>query len=173
MAQKKSIQKISVRRIRPGEGGLYKRVRLAALADSPDSFATTFESATARSPDSWNEQADAASDGSDRFTLFAFVEAEPAGMAALYRDSNGGDSGEVIQVWVDPAHRGGPVANRLIDGLISLAEDHGYERISAQVNLENERGIRFFKRYGFELTDETEPLREDSHLVSGLMTRQI
>ena len=90
---------ISLRRIKVGEGSLYKRMRLTLLSDSQNAFARTFESANSRSLNSRNEQADSTAVGTDRVTIFAFFNDEPVGIVALYRDDQTKDSGEVIQFW--------------------------------------------------------------------------
>ena len=75
---------ITVRRIRIGEGGLFRQMRLTALRESPSAFGSTFESALRRSPESWSEQADSTAQGSDRSTFIAFSGDLPIGIAALY-----------------------------------------------------------------------------------------
>jgi RimJ/RimL family protein N-acetyltransferase len=168
-----SKQRIYVRRIKVGEGLLYKKMRLASLYDSPNAFSTTFESASHRSSDSWNEQADSTAVGIDRITIFAFFNDEPVGIAALYRNNQDTDSGEVIQFWVEPLHRGEQVAAKLIEKIFSWARKYEFEQLFAWVNKGNERAIQFYRKYGFELTNETKSFPSDSDLVSCLMTRQI
>ena len=164
---------ISVRRIKIGEGSLCKRIRLTSLSDSPNAFSTTFENTSRRDLDSWNEQADSTAVGIDRVTIFAFFNDEPVGIAALYRDDQNMDSGEVIQFWVDPAHRAGLVARKLIEELFSWAMKYDFERLFTWVEKGNERAIRFFRKYGFELTNETQTFRSGSDLVSCLMMKEI
>ena len=47
----------TVRRIRPGEGPLLKRVRLAALLDAPTAFAKTHAEASTYTDDEWENRA--------------------------------------------------------------------------------------------------------------------
>jgi RimJ/RimL family protein N-acetyltransferase len=148
-------------------------MRLASLSDSPSAFSTTFDNAKNRSLNSWNAQADSTASGRDRVAVFAFIKDKPVGIAALYRDDQKKDSGEVIQFWVDPSHRGGFVAGKLIEWILSWAGNHNFECIYVLVNNGNERAIRFYKQYGFELTDETKPFRSGSNRVSCLMMKQI
>jgi ribosomal protein S18 acetylase RimI-like enzyme len=164
---------ISVRRIKIGEGSLYKRMRLASLSDSPHAFATTLESANSRGLDSWNEQADSAAVGVDRVTFFAFFNDDPVGIAAFYRDDQNKDWGEVLQFWVDPAQRGGAVAGILIEEIFSWARKQAFKHLCAWVTKENERAIRFYRKYGFELTNEIKPLCPNSNLVSCLMIKEM
>lgn len=163
---------ISVRRIEVGEGPLYKRIRLAALSDSPNAFATTFDSANRRSLKDWSEQADSTATGTDRVTIFAFINNEPIGIAALYGDDQIRNSGEIIQFWVDPAHRGGLVAEKLIEEIFSRAGKHRFKCLSVWASKGNESAIQFFEKYGFELTHETQPFRPGSDLISCLMTKK-
>ena len=162
-----------VRRIGRGEGTLYRSLRLTSLAESPDAFSTTLESANARSLESWSEQADGAAVGQDRAVFIALCNDQPVGMAALYRDSEEEGLGEVVQVWVDSAHRGGPAAGEMLDSLISWARGSGFERLLAWVNGENRRAARFFAKHGFELTSETDPFRPGSDQAACLMTRRV
>lgn len=164
---------IFVRRIRVGEGTLYKKIRVTSLADSPDAFATTCEDANTRGTDSWNEQANSSAVGTDRVTMLAFFNNDPVGIVALYRDNQNKESGEIIQLWVNPANRGGLVAGKLIEKIFFWARTHKLMYLSAWVSKGNERAIRFFRKYGFNLTNETKPFRVGSDLVSCLMTKRI
>jgi len=164
---------ITIRRIQLNEGLLYKRIRLASLSDSPDAFSTTYEEANRRSIESWNEQADSTAIGADRVTVLAFYNDELVGIGALYRDEQNKDFGEVIQFWVDPSHRGGIVTGKLIAWILSWAKEHEFARLFAWVNTENERAIRFYRKHGFALTNETQPFRLGSDLVSCLMVKPL
>lgn len=86
MAGEISARVISVRRIRPHEGAIYRKVRQAALSECPNAFSTRLESANSRSTDNWNKQADSAAVGADRIITLAFSDEEPVGLAGLYRD---------------------------------------------------------------------------------------
>ena len=164
---------LTIRRIGLNEGKLYREIRLTSMADSPDAFSTTLEEAKDRSLESWSEQADSAAAGSDRAIFLAFIEDKPVGIAALYRDAEDQALGELVQVWVIPAHRGSRVAGELLDSLLSWARNSSYERLSAWVNGENQRAARFFWKHGFQMTSGNEPFRPGSVQVSRLMTRTV
>ncbi len=164
---------ISIRRIQLHEGMLYKRIRLASLSDSPDAFSTTLADAARRSSDSWNEQANSSAIGVDRVVVLAYYDNESIGVGALYRDDQDQEAGELIQFWVDPSHRGGIVAGKLIAWILSWAKEHEFARLFAWVNTENARAIRFYRKHGFALTNETQPFRPGSDLVSCLMVKPL
>ncbi len=128
-------------------------MRLAALRDAPYAFSSTYESALGRSPESWVEQADGSARGPDRATFIAFVDDSPVGIAALYRDGVGMDTGEVLQVWVAPKYRGAGVAAGLLDAIVRWAETNGFREIRATVTRDNEGAARFYQKCDFRPLD--------------------
>lgn len=141
------------RRLNTGEGHLYRAVRLDALHESPEAFSSGYEDAVARSDQSWAEQADSSATGSDRATFVA-IEDQPVGLAALYRDENDTDVGELIQMWVAPDVRGGSVANDLLLEVFRWAHSNHFALVKAEVMKSNARALRFYEKFGFCLSDE-------------------
>jgi hypothetical protein len=74
---------IITRRLNPGEGRLYRAVRLEALRESPGTFLSRYEDAVGRSDESWAEQADGGAAGSDRATFVSLGERPVGGGLAL------------------------------------------------------------------------------------------
>ena len=142
---------ITVRRIRIGEGGLFRQMRLTALRESPSAFASTYESALSRSQKSWCEQADGTAQGPDRATFIAFSDDLPIGIAALYRDKARMDAGEVLQVWVAPEYRSTGVALNIMDAVFQWAGENGFRTVIATVKKGNGRAFKFYRKYGFNL----------------------
>ena len=148
---------ISVRRILIGEGELFRQMRLASLSEAPYAFLSTYKSALERSAESWTAQADHSADGPNRATFFAFSGDSPIGIAALYRDPDRADTGEILQVWVSPEYRGTGAAVTLLDAVFDWARENGFRRILANVTRTNDRALRFYLRYGFKLFIESSP----------------
>jgi ribosomal protein S18 acetylase RimI-like enzyme len=138
----------TVRRLNAGEASLYRAVRLESLRESPEAFATTYESAVQRDDDSWQAQADASASGSDRATFVVLAD-RPIGLGAIYRDLDQPQEGELIQVWVSPESRGGQVAADLMNALFQWAASNGFETIRAEVTPNNPRALRFYEKHGF------------------------
>lgn len=139
----------SVRRIRIGEGELFKRLRLTSLRESPDAFESNYQSALLRRPASWSERADSTAQGRDRSTFIAFDGDCPIGIAALYRKYETSDVGELLQMWVAPEYRGESVAIELLDTVFQWARENGFGTIVGTVREGNERALRFYRKYGF------------------------
>lgn len=145
----------TIRRLNPGEGFLYREVRLEALKDSPEAFSTSYESAQERDDQSWATQADASAEGGDRATFLVIAD-RVIGMAALYRDADVMKSGELVQMWIAPDYRGTSVSMDLLDHLFRWASQHGFETIHAGVTPGNLRALRFYEKYGFSRINSEE-----------------
>lgn len=162
---------ISVRRIHAGEGALFRYLRLASLKESPSAFASTHESAASRSMESWHEQADSTSAGTDRSTFLAFSDDDPVGIMAVYRNGDNRREAELVQVWVSPSLRGSEAARRLLDAALQWCDECGICRLLAAIRPCNERALGFYRKHGF---DRAEPLsgniEETQLLVKGCKT---
>jgi ribosomal protein S18 acetylase RimI-like enzyme len=154
----------TLRRIRIGEGELFKQMRLTSLRESPSAFGSTYESALRRSPESWSEQSDSTAQGSDRATFIAFSSDSPIGIAALYRNGET-DTGELLQVWVSPEYRGQGIAIDLMDAVFQWAGENNFQTIVATVAKDNTRALRFYQKYGFKLLNTTSLDSPDASVV--------
>ena len=137
-----------IRRLNQGEGQFYKETRLASLKDSPEAFASSYADALSRSVESWSEQADSSAVGGDRATFIA-IDDSPVGLAAIYRDENDPNVGELIQMWIAPEKRGGSTARDLLNALLSWAASSGFSRVKAEVVTTNLRALQFYEKCGF------------------------
>jgi ribosomal protein S18 acetylase RimI-like enzyme len=151
-----------IRRIRIGEANLFKQMRLTSLQDAPYAFSSTYDLALSRSAESWREQADFTAQGTDRATFIAFSDDVPIGIAALYRLEGRADTGEVLQVWVAPEHRGTSVAWDLMDTIFEWAGENNFHTIIATVTDGNVRAVKFYIKYGFSIISEASLPDSDS-----------
>ena len=142
----------TIRRLQVGEVDLFKQVRLMALQEAPYAFPATYDSAVQRSAESWREQAERSAQGPDRATFIVFSDGLPVGMAALYRDEDKVDVGELLQVWVSPEYRGTKVVWNLLDEIFKWASENRFHRIIAGVTKGNARALKFYTNYGFSIT---------------------
>ncbi len=145
---------ITIRRLRRGEVDLFKQMRLISLQDAPYAFSSSYDSALQRSAESWYRQAESTVQGSDRATFIAVTDDQPIGIAALYRLEDHVDTGELLQVWVNPSYRGTNVAVDLMNSLMEWAGENNFRRIIAGVTKENARALKFYVRYGFVAQNE-------------------
>lgn len=140
-----------IRRLNLGEGQIYRAVRLEALRESPEAFSSRYDDALARSDESWADQADSSAMGSDRATFVAIMD-QPIGLAALYRDENDLDVGELIQMWVAPLVRGESTATDLLHEIFRWAGSNRFSQVKAEVMRNNARALRFYEKFGFTVS---------------------
>lgn len=163
------FEMILIRRLQMDEVELFKRIRLASLREAPYAFSSTYESALLRSDESWRRQVEESAQGADRATFIAFFDNRPVGISSLYRIAARREKGELLQVWVAPEYRGTRITWNLMDTVFMWAAENAFETILAQVTCSNIRSIRFYRKYGFMMSDEV-PL--DSSDIA-ILTREI
>src|SRR4051812_41972880 len=95
---------VRVRRVAAGDEDLLRTTRLHALADSPAAFGTDLATARGRDDSFWAGQVRGRLGESECATWIA-VDSSGAGVGMLAAVV-GDDAIDVIQVWVDVAHRG-------------------------------------------------------------------
>ena len=143
---------VSVRAIGSGDWELVRDVRLAALRDSPDAFASTYAREAAYTEQRWRGWF------SDQFAMFLADlpdRAEPAGLAGVF-DRDGGAS--LVSMWVRPDARGRGVGEALVDATAGWARARGRDTMYLWVAEANEPARRLYERYGFTATGERQPL---------------
>jgi len=158
---------VSVRAIGADDWALVRDVRLAALSDSPDAFASTYEREAAYTEEQWRGWF------SDRFALFlAHLPdgAKPAGLAGVFdRDDGAG----LVSMWVRPDARGRGVGEALINATADWARNRGHQAMFLWVAEANEPARRLYERYGFTPTGDRQPLPSDPAVPEIRMRRPL
>ena len=147
---------VTVRRIRPDDGPLLKRVRLAALLDTPSAFAKTHAEESAYADEEWTRRATEWSAGDQGLTVFADLDGEIVGLVGGHRSTPGVT--ELVSMWVDPAARRSGVGHALIDAVVEWAAG---EPVELWVTRGNDRAIALYERAGFVVTTDVQPLPSD------------
>jgi ribosomal protein S18 acetylase RimI-like enzyme len=150
-----------VRRIRPGEGDRLRDIRLRALRDAPAAFASTFEAESARPPAAWTEAATAWSAGDDTATFVAEADQHWVGLIGARRARERPGLVELVSMWVAPESRRLGIAQRLIGQVVAWARSIGVGAVELWVARDNAGAIDAYRRAGFELTAEHQPLPSD------------
>jgi len=147
---------ITTRRVRPDDAELLKRVRLAALKDTPSAFASTYEAESGNSDRRWVELATERSAGTDHATFFAVDDKEVIGLVGGHRV--GTNAVELVSMWTSPAARGRGVGAALVDVVVGWAEN---DTIELWVMRGNAAAQRLYERCGFAETGDFQPLPSD------------
>jgi ribosomal protein S18 acetylase RimI-like enzyme len=144
--------KTEVVRLKLGEGARLRAIRLRALRDAPDAFASTYEEAAALPPESWSDQL-------RRLVTFVAVrENSDVGLVRCAPDDTRPDTAWLISMWVAPEARGHGVGERLIDAAVDWARAEGATRVLLDVADDNRPAIALYARKGFEPNGEVSTL---------------
>jgi ribosomal protein S18 acetylase RimI-like enzyme len=135
-----------VRELGPQDWTAKRDLRLAALLDSPEAFADTYDAAARRDEVQWRAWPGGAG-------LFgAWQGGAPVGLAGV--GDHGAGVAYLFTMWVAPAARGTGVGAALVDAARAWALEAGFESIVLEVTTGNERAARFYTRYGFVESDD-------------------
>ena len=171
---------VLVRRITADDWELMRDVRLAALAEAPSAFGSSYAREVAFTQAQWRgrfsersvtfvayDSADGPAGESADFPAGGVV---PAGLAGVYVEDTAAD---VVSVWVRPAFRGRGVGEALIDSTAVWATSRSFPALYLWVIETNAPARRLYARCGFTPTGESQPLPSDPALTEIRMSRPL
>jgi ribosomal protein S18 acetylase RimI-like enzyme len=146
---------VTVRALGAEDWEAYRQVRLAALKDSPEAFASSYDAEVEYDEDFWRLRLTR----SER--LLAEAGGEAVGIASLGQAEEDGVA-ELFGMWVTPSHRGKGVAWELTHAAAVHARAAGRRALKLWVSTDNGRAVAFFSSYGFRPADERRPMTTDA-----------
>jgi GNAT superfamily N-acetyltransferase len=141
---------VQVRRITPTDAERLRDVRLAALADAPDSFWHTLSDESARPRAVWQTRARRNSTGDAHATFLLERGGDPVGMVDVLRPTLAPEFRELAAMWVAPALRGTGASDAFLDAAVDWARAVGAVGIRLWVVHANTAAFRLYTRHGFE-----------------------
>ena len=136
--------RIDIQRLAAHEAPRLRAIRLRALTESPDAFATTCDEAAALPPESWAAQLQSMA------TFLALVDGEDVGLVRGAPDEARTDAAWLISMWVAPEVRGRGVGEALVAAVVEWARASGARRLLLDVGDHNRPAIALYARMGFE-----------------------
>ena len=137
-----------IERLRPDDWERLKKLRLAALKDSPDAFGSTLESALRYTDADWHKSI------SELKTFVAVKDELDCGLLRCAPDRDEPTSTFLISMWVAPQARCYGLAERLIQASVEWARSNGYKEIKLDVADNNVSAIRLYSKLSFEPNGE-------------------
>ncbi|RYG68585.1 GNAT family N-acetyltransferase [archaeon] len=124
-------------------------LRLRALQESPESFASTFEKESAYSEADWIDLL------SHESWLMLSINGRDVGIFAAKECDRSADWNKEVDCfihscWLDPLLRGKEVLPKMIKQLDSYCRSYGYHKLGLGVWPENTRAIRAYEKLGWE-----------------------
>jgi GNAT superfamily N-acetyltransferase len=147
--------RIRVRRAEPEDWVASRALRLRALADSPDAFASTLEREAAFGDDVWRSRLENAA-------TYVAVDDDGtlSGSVTGIDDRHESGGREVVAMWVAPESRGRGVGEALIGAVVEWARELDAPAIALWVADGNDRARRLYERVGFRDTGQRDVMRE-------------
>jgi GNAT superfamily N-acetyltransferase len=143
-----------------------REIRLQALRDAPDAFASTYAREIAFEPAEWHRRA--IRDGS----FLAYLRnGELAGLAGAFEEEPG--VVELISMFVRPQARGHRVGEALVDAVVAWARNRNAASVHLWVTETNKPALRLYERCGFAATSERQPLPSNPALGELGMARPL
>ena len=143
---------IAVRCVSADDLALSKRLRLAALADAPDAFLSTFADESAMSDEEWQARLDANVAGAHTAGFFAVVDGVARGLVVGVRREDRPDTVNLNALWVAPDARARGAGRALVEAVCTWARALGCSRVALAVGENNEVATMLYRRCGFTET---------------------
>ena len=159
---------IVVREIAKDDWEQMRDVRLAALAEAPSAFGSSYAREAAFTEEQWRGRISERS-----VTFFARVDSAgsaPAGLAGVYVEDG---TANLVSMWVRPPARGLGVGKALIEAAAAWAKARGFAALFLWVTEPNTSARRLYEQCGFTPTGERQPLPSDPALTEIWMSRTL
>ncbi|KPM56324.1 GCN5 family acetyltransferase [Frankia sp. R43] len=158
-----------MRRIEAADAERLREVRLAALADAPDSFWQTLAGEGARPFADWQARAARNATGDAHATfLLEHTPGRPegalgqlVGMVDVHRPSHAPEFRELAAMWVAPAVRGTGAADLLLGAALGWAREVGAVGVRLWVVPTNPAAVGVYLRHGFRPVGTVEEAAPD------------
>jgi GNAT superfamily N-acetyltransferase len=157
---------VSVRATTLDDWQAMREIRLQALRDAPDAFASTYAREITFEEPEWHRRA--TRDGS----FLAYLrDGELAGLAGGFEEEPG--VVELVSMFVRPQARGHRVGEALVDAVAAWARSKDAKSVHLWVTETNKPAIRLYERCGFTATSERQPLPSNPAMGELGMTRPL
>jgi RimJ/RimL family protein N-acetyltransferase len=141
---------VTVRRMEPGEEGLYRAMRLQALQRNPSLFGSTYAETLATPVLPFETFIGRGDEENPMFG--AFARGELGGMCGLHRETRerARHRAELVHMYVAPWLQGQGVGGELVATAVRYGLDRiGLRQIVLGVIADNEPAVRLYRRCGF------------------------
>ena len=157
---------MEVRQARAADWEAVRDLRLRALADAPEAFASTLEAELALPAEEWRRRA-AGGPASARF--IAGEGDSEVGLAAIFAEPGTPGRMHLVSMWVDPRHRRRGVGRALVDQAVGWAAERQAREVILWVADQNTAARTLYERAGFRPTGERQPLPSHPELTESML----
>jgi ribosomal protein S18 acetylase RimI-like enzyme len=131
----------------------YRAIRLTALQEAPDAFASTYREESQLDEPTWRSAMVRA------HRLLALRGTNPVGVVSVGPVADEEGAADVFGLWVAPEVRNTGVAWQLVEAAAQQAVHDGATRLYYWVSTENGRAVAFATNFGFRVTSQRRTAR--------------
>jgi ribosomal protein S18 acetylase RimI-like enzyme len=146
---------MDVRQAQAADWQALRQLRLRALADAPDAFASTLEAEEAVLDEIWRQRAEG---GPASANFIAREGGVDVGLAAVFAEPDAPGRMHLVSMWVAPGYRRRGVARALVAQAVRWAAEHRAREVILWVADNNSAAHRLYERVGFRPTGDRQPL---------------
>jgi ribosomal protein S18 acetylase RimI-like enzyme len=146
---------MEARQVQATDWEALRQLRLRALADAPDAFASTLAAELAFPAEVWRQRAESDPDSA---TFIAREGDADVGLVRVFAEPDAPGRMHLVSMWVDPAYRRRGVARALVALTVRWATDRQARELSLWVADHNTAARRLYEQLGFQPTAEHQPL---------------
>jgi ribosomal protein S18 acetylase RimI-like enzyme len=146
---------MDVRQARAADWRALRQLRLRALADAPDAFASTLEAEEAFPDRVWRQRAEG---GPESVSFIAREGGVDVGLAAVFTEPDAPGRTHLVSMWVAPGYRRRGVAKALVGQAVRWAAERRAGEVILWVADQNSAARRLYERLGFRPTGDRQPL---------------
>lgn len=139
---------MEIRRVGPADAADYRELRLEALQDSPEAFASSYEEEKEWSVEVFQTKLAAG----EAFTFGAVENGKLIGVVTLVKESRVKirHRASIFAMYVAPGARGGGVGRRLMEEALRIAKDlEAVEQVYLSVSAHNDPAKKLYASLGF------------------------
>lgn len=161
------MQEIVIEQLGSGEGERLRGVRLRALAESPEAFASTHAAELGFPAGKWLERL-------RNPWWVARQGGEDVGLVAVRAEEG---TAHLLSMWVAPEARGSGIGSRLVDEVVAWARAEGLDQVGLWAVDANQAARSLYERKGFVPSGKvmalpSNPALTESHYVLSLLFRR-
>jgi GNAT superfamily N-acetyltransferase len=166
---------MEIARLRGGDGGRLRDVRLRALADAPYAFSSSLAREVDLRPEFWEGRVMESELGEDGAVFIATEDDHSVGMAGGFFIEKGSGVVMLWGMWVDPRARQGGLGQWLVEAVAGWARDAGADHVRLAVTDCDEcrPAAALYRKLGFVDTGEREPLDWNPSLTTRVLSRAV
>ena len=143
---------MKIKRLQSQDAEQYWNLRLEALKQNPEAFATSYEEAIQRKNPV--ERVSGNLEQEENYTFGAFDQEELVGMVTLIQEQNKKTShrATIFAMYVTPKMRSEGVGKSLLNGVVKQARIiEGIEKLNLSIVASNEKAKRLYSGVGFKV----------------------